>query len=319
MLKKLLVLWVGLGLVMATAATLAQDGYDFEEGATLVVEHGERDTWDRRFTGPGAVVYHDGLFHLFRNGYVDWPQPSQVGYLTSPDGLNWTETSEDPIFWHDAIPFDGIDLALVNSAIITPDGQWAFYFNLVPSAEDGLAGVFRATADDPLGEWVVDSERTLAPGGAWDVDFIGTVDVVWFNEAYHMYYAATDADGTFSIGLATSDDGRNWQKNAEPVLVADREWENDLNDPRVVVTEDGLTMLYSSINSRGTFDGYGLATSIDGLNWEKGDDLFIDARLVNGNVWFPELAYQDGEYFIYLEVERPRGFTDIWVNTFRLE
>src|SRR5687768_6024087 len=69
--------------------------------AEPVVTRGERDEWDGRYTDPGAVVYHDGLFHMFRNGFRGWPASVQIGYLTSPDGLNWTEVREEPVLMSD--------------------------------------------------------------------------------------------------------------------------------------------------------------------------------------------------------------------------
>jgi len=318
--KKHILIFAFITLFMGNLTTYAQGDdiqfeFDDEVGAVLVVEHGESNDWDYRFTGPGAVVYHDGLFHMFRNGYKNWPLPSQVAYLTSEDGLNWAEYSEEPIFFHEQIPFEGIDLALINNAVVTEDETWVFYFNLVSSGDNGLAGIFRATADDPLGEWVVDETLTLTPGGAWDTDFIGTVDVIIVDGAYQLYYSATDADGTFNIGMATSDDGIIWEKLPDPIITPDLDWENDLGDPRVTITDDGFTMLYSSFGDRGIINGYGIATSTDGITWKKQATPVLTNREVNGNPWFPELVYQNGTYFFYLEWEYPIGTTDIWVST----
>ena len=64
---------------------------------------GQPGTWDDRYTDPGAVIYYDGMFHMFRNGFREFPAESQMGYVTSSDGYTWIEQGEDPVgsrqFW----------------------------------------------------------------------------------------------------------------------------------------------------------------------------------------------------------------------------
>ena len=64
-------------------------------GDKPIVSKGQPGTWDDRFTDPGAVIYHDGMFHMFRNGFKGFPAESQVGYVTSPDGYTWTKQEND--------------------------------------------------------------------------------------------------------------------------------------------------------------------------------------------------------------------------------
>jgi len=52
-------------------------------GDAPVVPRGIAGSWDDRFTDPGAVVYYDGMFHMFRNGFRGFPAASQVGYVTA--------------------------------------------------------------------------------------------------------------------------------------------------------------------------------------------------------------------------------------------
>src|SRR5215208_4112701 len=120
-----------LALLVFTPIAAAQDD-EVADIFTLfsddpVVMRGERGEWDGRYTDPGAVVYHDGLFHMFRNGFQGWPAPVQIGYLTSPDGLNWTEVSEEPVLTSDEVPFAGV-AALAASVLVEDDGTWVLYF-----------------------------------------------------------------------------------------------------------------------------------------------------------------------------------------------
>src|SRR5215216_7718928 len=53
-------------------------------GEEPVVSKGPGGSWDDRYTDPGAVLYYDGTFHMFRTGFRGFPAESQVGYVTSP-------------------------------------------------------------------------------------------------------------------------------------------------------------------------------------------------------------------------------------------
>ena len=62
------------------------------------------------------------------------------------------------------------------------------------------------------------------PEAAWDSHEIGTMSVVHANGTYHMYYEACAYNGghplrALRIGHASSADGIEWTKDAEPVLL----------------------------------------------------------------------------------------------------
>ena len=62
---------------------------------------------------------------------------------------------------------------------------------------------------------------------------------------------------------------------------------------------------------------HGLAVSMDGVEWVRTDaPIFFprDVRSGAGNIWFAELAYADGVYYIYVELGRS-GNTEIYVAT----
>jgi len=295
-----------------------------------VVRHGGNNEWDARHTAPGAVVFHNGQFHMFRNGYRGWPQPSQVGYLTSEDGVRWTEVMEQPVFSHGSVPFNTARLALLTSAIVEDDGTWVFYFAPFNSQGNPTLGVLRATAATPTSPWVMDDHVLLEPGrdGEWDENFMAITNVIKNDEGYFLYYAAGNNAGDMAIGLATSDDGIQWSKNnnpstsgtfseSDPVLRKTENWEVNIQDPRVVNTPDGWVMLYSSFDGNFRNQGYNIAISDDGIHWEKIQSTPVLARSdINRNPWYPELAYRNGIYYFYLEADTFDGGTDIFVSTF---
>jgi predicted GH43/DUF377 family glycosyl hydrolase len=99
----------------------------------------------------------------------------------------------------------------------------------------------------------------------------------------HLLYRAEDVigqhNGTSRIGLATSEDGLNFERRPEPVLFPDEdalkefEWEGGVEDPRIVEDEDGTYYLTYT-----AYDGdkarLFVATSTDLINWTKHGSVF---------------------------------------------
>lgn len=346
---RLFLRFVQIALLLALALSFAGGyvfGQDTEEPIkfdfdidTIRVFHGAAGDWDGTYTDPGTVVYHDGQFHMFRNGFQAWPAPVQIGYLTSPDGINWTEVSEDPIILATDWTFD-VTAVLACSALVEDDGTWVVYFYTWPRANSDVTGsIVRATAADPLGPWTLDETPVLTVGspGEWDSGMVTSASVVKTDEGYLMYYAGLSDDFDFSkpsyIGLATSEDGVTWTKQDNPETTAAPFAESDpifaptgdleawdglhVGQPRVTVSPDGFVMLYRSQVSQDM--GFGIALSADGLNWERlqAEAVFDSKDSKRRGIWYSELDYQDGTYFFYLEIGR--GYlaqTDIYVGTY---
>jgi len=317
---------IGFVLLISSITVFAQEtaiSFEFQEDA--IVQYGASGEWDSRHTGAGAVIYHDGQFHMFRNGYQAWLYPSGIGYLTSDDGINWEEVQEDPVFMQEQIPFE-VKTALLTSALVEEDGTWVFYFALFHSiGSEDPTGIVRATADSPTGEWTVDEEFLLEAGteGEWDSSLIAVTSVIRTEDGYLMHYAADDGE-IYAIGLATSEDGINWTKYddpatdsvSDPVFVHESDWEVNVQDPRVVETDEGFVMLYSSFDENFRNQGYNFAFSEDGITWERvADEAIIPREAFSRNPWFPTLAYHDGTYLVYIEVDSRAG-TDIFVGTY---
>jgi predicted GH43/DUF377 family glycosyl hydrolase len=104
----------------------------------------------------------------------------------------------------------------------------------------------------------------------------------------HMLFRAEDNPDarlgrrTSRIGLATSDDGLHFEIHPEPVLYPDSgaflqyDYPGGCEDPRVVVTEEGLyVMAYTSWNQETA--RLSIAFSKDLINWEKKGPAFASA------------------------------------------
>jgi predicted GH43/DUF377 family glycosyl hydrolase len=110
---------------------------------------------------------------------------------------------------------------------------------------------------------------------------------------------------TSRIGLATSEDGKHFTIHPEPVLYPDKgafykyDYPGGCEDPRVVVTEDGLyVMTYTSWNQETA--RLSIAFSKDLINWEKKGPAF--ARAYDGK--YLDLWSKSGSIITRLEGEQ---------------
>ncbi len=296
-----------------------------------VVARGPSGRWDGLYINPGGMLHHDGQFHMFRNGFKDWPGLVSVGYMTSADGLAWSEVQEAPVFSSDQVPYveegEGAD---VSSVLALDDGRWVMFFHRVSNSRPAVIG--RATADSPLGPWTVDPEPVLLPGpeGAWDEGGVAWPSVLRPPDGdpapFLMYYAGSAAGaGDTMIGLVTSADGITWQKHDDPETVempfaesdpvltgAEELWATQgVDRARVVVAPEGWLMVYQG----GALVKRGLAYSDDGLVWTADPDnprLGLADFPFSATMWDTALIYHDGVYYYYTELGSMAG-TDIYL------
>src|SRR5215207_1711472 len=159
-------------------------------GDMPIVSKGQPGTWDERFTDPGAVVYDNGMFHMFRNGFREFPGESQVGYVTSPDGYTWTKQGDDPVFKTEDVPYAKI--AMYASSVLRQGNCWVLYFYTWDSSSSPSASVIgRAIA-----ELMVDDEPVLRPGatGDWDDEQVHAPRLLKTDGVYTRYYSGVGAE-----------------------------------------------------------------------------------------------------------------------------
>ncbi|GAB4582100.1 MAG: hypothetical protein Fur0022_48550 [Anaerolineales bacterium] len=274
--------------------------------------------WFADVVEPGAVIFHEGQFHLFFNGFTGWPAKVAIGYATSPDGMTWTLASPNPILDSARETFDGY--TFFASSVLVENDAWILYLYTLAEGRDGAPGqIYRATASDPAGRWTLDPLPSLTPGGegAWDAVRVTDPSVIRTPEGFRMYYTGANTDrlqATRMIGLATSSDGLTWTKSVAPVLALGEKGAWDafrVFQPHVVQTPDGFWMLYKANIKVGQSEGFGLAYSQDGLVWERyaGNPIMVDKtyRLDWLRKGYAELLYHEGRFYLYLEVLEREG------------
>ena len=282
----------------------------------------------------GAMVYHDGQFHMFINRFDQFPAEVKVGYATSPDGINWTEYEGDPLLTTDSVPFADVAVT-ATSVLVEPDGTWVLYFHTwqTTSLVNGEGVIGRATAPAPTGPWTVDPDPVLTMASSadeWDGGQVSIADVIRTDDGYRMIYTGASDTGLMQIGLAFSDDGINWVKYDDPTttdapyvesdpIVANGavgEWDaRAAFNGRIAQTSAGWIMLYKNIGSRTERPQVGLAWSEDGIQWEKEEAPIFGSDVIEEGTWIGLMTLLPVEGTLYLFSEHytdSRVFTDIY-------
>jgi len=311
--------------VSLDAFTLARETPVFPAGAA--------GSWDAGLVDPGAIVYHDGLYHMLYNGVRLWPSAVDVGYATSSDGETWSRVGAAPVLTTAEVSFARFTIR-ANSLLVI-DGQWVLYFTASSRSGELVGVIGRATAPGPEGPWTVDPEPVLPAGspGAWDARAVGHAKVVQTADEFVMYYTGSDAPNRGQIGMATSADGRQWVKHndptttaaplaeSDPVVVpgAGTAWDSRLvENPRVLPYGEGWVMVYRG--ERAGKAGFGFATSADGVRWTKQDanPVLTSDVLPTGRVFFyQEVLVRDDTLLLYIEAGSSN--TVIYLATAKLE
>ncbi len=286
-----------------------------------VIPHGDKPAdWDYQYTDPGALIYHDGKFHMFRNGFNAWPGSVQIGYATSDNGLKWTEVTPDPVMMTKDVPYAKV-AALASDVMVQDDGTWVMYFytwnSTSSTGADGAIG--RATAKQPTGPWTPDAEPVLKPGseGSWDDLRVSAPHVVKTDRGYTMYYSGSQKkNGLYTrVGMAISTDGITWTKYDDPTTTDTLYTESDpvletgdktrfVGQPMVQQTHDGWVMLYRTATGSAKQMQIGYAISQDGVHWtyDPAHLIWTASSIPQSNgFWYTAFVYHDDTYYLYIE------------------
>lgn len=267
--------------------------------------HGERGTYNSTYNEPGAVIYHDGQYHLFMNGYAGFPANTGIGYRISDDGVNYEWASDEPLFSRDDVIGNQVAIA-VTDVLILEDGAWVLYFyNFNSSAWPRVRGTIgRATAETPLGEWIIDEEPVLieGEGGSFDERGVTFASVTAVEDGFVMYFIGEDEDGVESLGRAVSEDGIVWEKDAEPVFELDTSLDEGTSFVVNEVIYDGERWILA-YKSQGAAVGF--AFSEDGIAWERyPDNPVMSASELDGINSIGYISFmmdEDNSYFLFIE------------------
>lgn len=242
-----------------------------------VLPRGANGDWDDALVAGPYVIFDGTTYHMWYAGY-DGSTGTNIGYATSPDGVDWTKYDDPTTI---SPPYANSDPVLTTGS----SGSWDEVANYQPSVFfdgttyhlwfGGHEGTNRqigyATSPDGITWTKYSGNPILTPGpsGSWDDVWVDSPNVLFMDGTFHMWYSGNNGTITQS-GHATSPDGITWEKDTlNPVLkVESGEWDDIMcYQPSVIF--DGYTyhMWYSGGGAFLWRIGY--AYSFDGEHWTK--------------------------------------------------
>jgi predicted GH43/DUF377 family glycosyl hydrolase len=159
-----------------------------------------------------------------------------------------------------------------------------------------------------------DGNPILKPqGDSWEAKDLFNPAAFSNGEMITMLYRAEDStgvgdwNGTSRIGLATSSDGIQFKRRADPVFepVDDFELPGGTEDPRIVKIDSTFYLTYTAYD--GETARLAMASSTDLLEWKRHGLVFPDMGWSKAGAIVPQKI--NGKYWMYY------GDTNIWAAT----
>ncbi len=151
-----------------------------------------------------SVMIESGLWKMwYRSGF---DSTNGIGYATSPDGINWTRHTSNPVLTGYFCPF------------VFKDGTTYHLY----SVKDDFTQIDHYTSSDGV-NWTIAQAAAipLGSGGSWDDQALGNI-YVWkegTNDWRTIYEAKGGLSTPWKLGYATSTDGNTWTKSgSNPVI-----------------------------------------------------------------------------------------------------
>jgi predicted esterase/predicted GH43/DUF377 family glycosyl hydrolase len=235
----------------------SKDGLNWNKNSqNPVLEAGKDYQWDKGIGWP-VVLYDSGVYHMWYAGFNQL-YSFDIGYATSPDGINWTKHPDNPVMKKGLSGSWESGFILPSSVIKDENGFYMWYLGAITPAS---IKVGYATSQDGI-NWDRYNQNPLS-----DLDPIwmygdghANCDVIKKDGIFHIYYfygkpwtEFTDHDYNpeMWIGYATSTDGIGWEIQPEnPILKSsyfnwDIPWIGAIIEPpRILIVDDEFKMWY---------------------------------------------------------------------------
>lgn len=225
-----------------------------------VLKIGNNQSWDQNSIGSPSVIYLNNKFNMWFEGHdgKNW----RIGYASSNNATSWVKNDNYVIDILDSLN----DKNAHDPKVIFLNQKYLMWYASSDNSINNIHINFSSSLDEI--HWNFPIQNVLIPGLIWETPKGISYPYVFFvNGKYMMWYGAHgNHNGRFAwrIGFATSDDGINWNKYPEPVLVADQAWEgSDVGNPSVLLEDEVYHMWYHADKD------IGHAVSLDGIHWEK--------------------------------------------------
>ncbi len=247
-----------------------------------------------------------------------FPPPSADHIASLPRQSGWQVHASNPIISLGDLRDKGV---WNDPCVLKQDSTYVMYLtSTTGEVFNSPVQPFRAVSSDGI-QWTLQPSQPLLDPAGTPYKSLETPSVVFYKNAYHMYYSGIFPEGTvpsMAIGHATSPDGITWTKDprAPAVLSATgnvSDWNGYLvAEPGAVVYKDRIYLYFTAMGARpgGTppqKQVVGLATSTDGSRFDKPRIVLEQSDLYPADRGFvgystPAAAVHEGNVHIFCDV-----------------
>jgi len=239
----------------------SSDGVHWIKSGRPVLRHGPTGSWDSDSVSSPSIIYNGSVYMMWyvgakkveSTGFTWWMYNGiqNFGLATSPDGINWTKYSGNPV-----MTGGGLDSYVMYSPTVLRVGnQFRMWYTCARSYASQLQICYATSSDGT--HWTKNPSPVLNGTGFapdWDAAGVYSPSVIYDGHVYGMWYsgyqyvAGSSSQSITQIGYATSTDGVTWSRVAgNPVLGpgSDNGWDsNSVDHPCIVEVKPGALRMY---------------------------------------------------------------------------
>ncbi len=185
----------------------SDDKINWEKHPVPVLEKGSDGSWDNLFILHPTVYFDGATYHMWYMGSNG--SAAQIGYATSPDSISWSKHPSNPVL-SPGEPGSWDDTNVNSPEVLFIDGIFHMWYGGSDGSNEQTG---HATSVDGI-TWVKDELNPVLKVGeeGWDVATSAQPSVLYDGTYYRIWYAGGPGFG-WSIGYASSEDGRIWNKD----------------------------------------------------------------------------------------------------------
>lgn len=254
--------------LLAASLAFSQTEWQKYDGNPVLVP---TEAWEASYGMIGPRVLKIG--NQYKMWYTGLDLRRQIGLATSNDGIYWTKFNGNPVLRNGNPGSFDSEHVQYGSVLFINDQYWMWY-----SGHNGQAWqIGLATSSDGI-QWTKHPNNpvlTIGNSGEWDSYGIPAATVLYDGHVFRMWYSANGPQYVQASGYAESSDGIHWKKHPNnPVLTpVPGPWESNAIGINTVLYIDGVYQAWYVGNTNetgyGTRASLGLATSQDGINWQR--------------------------------------------------
>lgn len=251
------------------------------------------------YSGETDVVVQDGI--TTQVSLVLQPVATGVGniYIFVTWGVStseWTDYINNPILKNSTNSTFEVG-GLIHPTVLLENGVYKmWYAGVQPNARTTVH--LAVSTNGKVWEKVQIAPVFSPSDSGWDSQSVQCGTVIKKENIYLMYYFGySDQFSGWKIGLATSSDGLNWTRRAEPILEGDSIHGNQLTISAVVKWNNSYYMYYTVRNAPNP--RIYLAKSNDGINWVKHSSspiLYPTFSWEGNSVYEPSVIHDDNQF-----------------------